>query len=304
MVKYIFEPSVSQHKHLSHILSDNSKSVLIKNSCSFESNNFSLIHKLINLKAFNFNWRLLDKDSEILFISTELQFVFLFPYLNLIGHKVRFVIHEPNLPNNSVNFISRNIIHYFLLKFCHKIFSFKNLKNHHSTIINLWFDIPKNINILSNKSILSFGSETKNKRIDLLDIDWGDINFTRAGKTTHTFTKVKNQNIINSFITNSHKDKLFRENSFSIIPYDFIAQSSVFIEAISYGHIIILNANNKCWEKYHDLDFVFVFNDSPKELLTLLTSLTSKEIKSLREKSLDYFKENYDPIYDIRTLLA
>jgi hypothetical protein len=168
----------------------------------------------------------------------------------------------------------------------------------------LWFDIPKKINILSNKSILSFGSETKNKRIDLLDIDWGDINFTRAGKTTYTFTKVKSQNIINSFITNSHKDILFRENSFSIIPYDFIAQSSVFIEAISYGHIIILNASNKCWEKYHDLDFVFTFDISPLELLPVVSDLTSDEIKSLREKSLDYFKENYDPINDIRTLLA
>lgn len=304
MVNYIFNPSVNQHKHLAQILLNNSKARLIENTNALESNNFNLLSKLINFNSFKFKWRALPKKSKILFISSEFQFVFLFPYLNFIGHKVRFVIHEPNLPNISINFILRNIIHFLLLKFCNKIFSFRKLNNHKHTFIKLWFNTPSNINILSTKSILSFGSETKNKRIDLLDIDWGDVIFTRAGKTTHSFINVSDQNIINSFITDAHKDKLFRENSFSIIPYDFIAQSSVFIEAISYGHILILNANNKSWEKYHDLDFVFVFNNSPKELMSVIHSLKPNEIMSLREKSLKYFKENYDPTNDIKTLLA
>ncbi len=304
MVNYIFNPSVNQHKHLAQILLNNSKARLIENTNALESNNFNLLSKLINFNSFKFKWRTLPKKSTILFISSEFQFIFLFPYLNFIGYKVRFIIHEPNLPNNSINFISRNIIHYFLLKFCNKIYSFKKIKNYDHTLIKLWFDIPSNINISYTKTILSFGSETKNKRIDLLDIDWGDINFTRAGKTTHDFINVKSQNIINTFISDEYKDKLFRENSFSIIPYDFIAQSSVFIEAISYGHILILNASNKCWEKYHNLDFVFVFNDSPKELLPIILSLTPNEIKSFREKSLEHFRENYDPTNDIKILLA
>ncbi|MDC6467765.1 hypothetical protein OAW63_02275 [Flavobacteriaceae bacterium] len=304
MVNYIFNPSVNQHKHLAQILLNNSKAHLIENTNALESNNFNLLAKLINLNAFKFKWRALPKKSKILFISSEFQFVFLFPYLNFIGHKVRFVIHEPNLPNISINFILRNIIHFLLLKFCNKIFSFRKLNNHKHTFIKLWFNTPSNINILSTKTILSFGSETKNKRIDLLDIDWGDINFKRVGKTTYNFINVKSHNIINSFISAEQKDKLFRENSFSIIPYGFIAQSSVFIEAISYGHILILNSNNKSWEKYHDLNFVFVFNDSPKELLPIISRLTSKEVKSLRANSLNYFKQNYDPIKDIKTLLA
>jgi len=304
MVNYIFKPSVNQHKHLANILLKHSNAHLIENRKNFESNNFSLISKIINFNSFKFNWKLLPKKSTILFISSELQFIFLFPYLNFIGHEVRFVIHEPNLPNNSLNFISRNLIHFFLLTFCNKIYSFKPLKNFDYTLINLWFNTPNNINIGCSKSILSFGSETKNKRIDLLDIEWGEFNFTRAGKTTHDFNNIKSINFTNSFITDEHKDKLFRENSFSILPYDFIAQSSVLIEAISYGHILILNSNNKSWEKYHDLDFVFVFDISPVELLPALSDLTSDKIKSLREKSLDYFKENYDPINDIRTLLA
>jgi hypothetical protein len=303
MVNYIYNPSVSQHKHLAQILLKYTQACLIENKNALESNNFNLISKIINFNTFKFSWRALPKKSTILFISSEFQFIFLFPYLNCIGHKVRFVIHEPNLPNSSINFISRNIIHYFLLKFCNKIFSFIKLNNYDHTVIKLWFNTPSNVNTLSTKAILSFGSETKNKRIDLLDIDWGEINFTRAGKTTHNFINVKSQNIINSFISVEQKDKLFRENSFSIIPYDFIAQSSVFIEAISYGHVLILNANNKCWRKYHNLDFVFVFSFSPTELVATIQSLSFMEIESLREKALNYFKDNYDPINDIKTLL-
>ena len=69
--------------------------------------------------------------------------------------------------------------------------------------------------------------------MNLIDIDWGEFKLIRAGKTFHNF---KNQiEIYNSYITDQAKDKLFKNCSFSILPYISIQQSMVLIELYLMG---------------------------------------------------------------------
>lgn len=301
---YVFEPSVLQHKNLAKILAYNSEIVLISNDVQFFSNDSGLFRKILNLKAFNIKWNDLPKKAEILFLSSEFQFIILFPYLRLLGFNIRFVIHEPNLSLKNPIHLLRNLINFFLLLFCNKIFSFKKLKLFRYTLISLWFELPKDIVIKPSKNILSFGSETLNKRIDLLDVDWKKLKITRAGKTYHNFVNTKFYKFNNSYITDYNKETLFKENSFSVLPYSSIAQSMVLIEALSYGHILILNGNNPSWLDFHNLKFVFIFFESPSEIVDKIEALSFDDINYLRHKSLKYFKKNYDPSKTIKKLIT
>jgi hypothetical protein len=290
--------------NLAKILANNSQVVLINNNVQFFSNDSGLFRKILNSKAFKIKWNDLSKNSEILFLSSEFQFIILFPYLRLLGFNIRFVIHEPNLPLKNPKHLLRNFINFILLLFSHKVFSFKKLKFFRHTLISLWFESPKDVLIEPSKNVLSFGSETSNKRIDLLDVDWKKLKITRAGKTYHNFINTKFYKFNNSYISNHDKEKLFKENSFSILPYSTIAQSMVLIEALSYGHILILNGNNPSWLDFHNLEFVFIFFESPSEIVNKIEILSFDDIDYLRHKALKYFKKNYDPSKTIKKLIS
>ena len=296
----LVEPSVLQHKFIFKILCRSIDDYeIVKNKKEFQSNNHNLISKIFNFNLVFYKWNKLESKN-ILFISSEFQFIFVFVLLRLKGFNIKFIIHEPNLRNSNILFLLRNIINFLLCSLSNQVFSFKKLNFFQSTIINLWSE-EKNLKLTANKNILSFGSETQNKRIDLIDIDWGEFKLIRAGKTFHNF---KNQIEIKIFIHDQAKDKLFKNCSFSILPYISIQQSMVLIEALSYGHILIINGNNKSWKEFHSLDFIFTFMNSPIEIIPTINKLSSKDIIILRKKSMNFYKSNFSNEETFKKLLS
>ena len=82
--------------------------------------------------------------------------------------------------------------------------------------------------------------------------------------------------------------------------YDKIAQSMVLLEAMSYGHIIILNGSNQVSLPLHELSFVFVYDADIVEALIQIKALSNDEFMQLRKKSLEYFdKINGQEIFKV-----
>ena len=78
----------------------------------------------------------------------------------------------------------------------------------------------------------------------------------------------------------------------------------VLIEALSYGHILIINGNNRSWKKFHSLDFIFTFLNSPVEIIPTINKLSSKDIIILRKKSLNFYKSNFSNEETFKKLLS
>lgn len=299
----LVEPLVKQHNHLYLSLVDLPSVVPYKRDKLYEANNKDLVKKIFRFDLFRKS--IFRCDSKVvLFLSSELQFLVLFSLLRLRGKKVYFICHEPRLWFGGWSNYLRAIINLSLMRVASRVLIFDEAlasKSIRYDKISLWTTAKKNVSLDRSKRILSFGSETPNKNIPSLDLPWNqyDLQLVRAGITTTRFES-SDVTVYNSFISDTEKDKFYRSSCISIFPYDKIAQSMVLLEAMSYGHIVILNGSNQAWLPLHDLSFVFVYDADIVEALVQIKALSDDDFIHLREKSLEYFdKINGQEIFKI-----
>lgn len=269
----------------------------------YEANNKDFFKKIVRIDLFRKS--IFRSDSQVvLFLSSELQFLVLFCLLRLRRKKVYFICHEPRLWFGGGSNYLRAIVNLFLMRVASRVLVFDEAlasKSARYDKISLWTTAKKNVSLNRSKRILSFGSETPNKNISSLDLSWNKYGFqlVRAGRTTTRFAST-DVTVYNSFISDTEKDKLYRSSCVSIFPYDKIAQSMVLLEAMSYGHIIILNGSNQAWLTLHELSFVFVYDADIVEALVQIKALSDDEFIQLRKKSLEYFdKINGQEIFKV-----
>ena len=298
----IVEPLVKQHSHLYLRLAELTEGFdTFSGRLQYEANSNGLWKKVLRLDLVPLIFR---RKGAYLFVASEFQQLLIFPILRLLGKEVLFICHEPNLWFGGIGNYSRAVINFVLQWSASIVFVFdKELADRYEKYqyISLWNEEKKNIIFNTKKIVLSFGSETPNKNIRALDFNWlkYDFELIRAGRTNHLFLN-KDVVLINSFIDDSTKDRLYRESSISILPYFRIEQSMVLLEAMSYGHIVILNGRNTSWNKYHNLDFVFVYWNEINEALSEINALAEDDFISARRSSLSFFKEvNGKEIFEI-----
>ena len=298
----IIEPSVKQHSHLYLRLVESKIGVdSYRRRGFYEANNKSLFKK-----AFSFDLLplVLRSNNAYLFLASEFQHLLLFPILRLLGNEVLFVCHEPNLWFGGAGNYLRAVINLMLQWCASKVLVFdKKLADQHEKYqyVSLWNQVKSDLEFGTKKVVLSFGSETPNKNIKSLDFDWSVLGFelVRAGRTEYQFESTDIR-MINSFVDDSKKDELYRKSSISRLPYSHIEQSMVLLEAMSYGHLVILNGQNTSWEKYHSLDFVFVYSNHPNEALIKVNGLTYEEFLVARRSSISFFNQvNGKEIFEI-----
>ena len=298
----IVEPIVKQHRHLYLRLAELTKGLETYNRrFQYEANSNGLLKKVLSFDLVPLIFR---RNGAYLFVASEFQHLLVFPILRLLGKEVLFICHEPNLWFGGIGNYSRAVINFVLQWSASIVFVFdKELADRYEKYqyISLWNEEKENITFSTKKIVLSFGSETSNKNIRALDFDWLEYDFRliRAGRTNHLFLN-KDVDLINSFIDDDLKDRLYRESSISILPYFRIEQSMVLLEAMSYGHIVILNGRNTSWKKYHNLDFIFVYWNEINEALLEINALAEDDFVAARVSSLSFFKEvNGKEIFEI-----
>jgi glycosyltransferase involved in cell wall biosynthesis len=112
--------------------------------------------------------------------------------------------------------------------------------------------VPK---LATGKKLLSFGFISSDKGLDILckAVHGLHVDVTIAGsvspyamKKQHAFLKnlekdcsAENITLINKFVSEEEKEKLFKETDYFVLPYRFIEQSAVLTEVWGYGKIPI-----------------------------------------------------------------
>lgn len=336
----LYPNNISLREHaiaFEECIEENVEKIFFESPIKFKNSQLSLtkVLDIFNIQKIYYILKKLkyttDNDINIFVFAPELNYVILFVYVRLFlkNVKIWYLMHEPNAIDRKV--LKGYMVHFynlFVLKFSHKIIlasrhghemAKKTFGNNPKMIfINLVFsskgDFIKNSQseqeqIFSENTFLYYGTSSYGKRPDrvnliaekLLSFE-NDISYQiiRAGRDKDIINYMSNVEVIAKYLTKDEINKLLKKAKYIVLPYDFIVQSGIIVEALSYGKLIIAS-NITGFNQYSNCEAVFLINFENEEQihnqLTYLLGMTFDEYHRKVEFARQYFNDNHSYSY-------